>query len=324
MTNSSRLKTLASRYRERQDVARTGSEYQPAIKAVRGEAPSISRCCRIWWPANQRHIHTLSSTETTAVIVALFYPGLVDLLEQRCLPPQPAPHPLSSYPEMRGARLPELEGTVAVARRLGCIKSHPRFLMDDGEASYPVPLPLVGDLLLILRDKVGLYAKNWTVKSDESGFNERLNRRPLRRRSLDNIHQAKMRYQIEEKLYSDVDIPTHRIIATTFDKNFVANLRHCLGWMGVPSALASGAKAGVLASFRSIVGTYRAPIDLIVDLRQRFRCSRDDLLVEFYQAIWRGELRVDLFRPVLFDTPLRPEILDPFSRYGGLFSRSAK
>jgi hypothetical protein len=41
----------------------------------------------------------------------------------------------------------------------------------------------------------------------------------------------------------------------------------------------------------------------------------------FFSAVWRREIRIDLFRPVLVDRPLRPERVDPIVRYASWFER---
>jgi hypothetical protein len=40
-----------------------------------------------------------------------------------------------------------------------------------------------------------------------------------------------------------------------------------------------------------------------------------------HQGIWRRELRVDLFRPVLADKPLRREVTDVLVKYADWFAR---
>lgn len=319
MTN--RLEKLFERYNERQGVLQIGSEYQPAIRAVRGEAPSMSRCCRIWFALHGRELHTLSLSETCAAIVAFFHPGLVDLLEQRCLPTDPECHPASLYPEMSGTLLPGLSGTVAIAEKLGLSKYHPRFVCEDEIGRYRVPVPFVGDLLLILKDQNGLYAVNWTVKASEAGFKESLNRRPVKRQSLQSQERAEARLRIEVECYAEAGIPTHKIIRTTFSPILVANLKQCLIWLNRQTTLDPAAQQAMVADYAVIVGTELAPLDLLETLKQKYQCSRQDCCIVFHRAVWTRKLRINLFVPVLFDTPMREETEDPLVKYAHLFER---
>ncbi|WP_147426772.1 hypothetical protein [Trinickia fusca] len=320
---SSRLMALVRRYESRQGVERIGAQYQPAIKAVRGEAPSLSRCSQILSVRLQRSVHALSTTEAAATVVALHCPALVDLQEQRCLPLEPARNPASLY-EDASFDLLWLPGTIRVAERLELTKYQPRFVAEDAQGAYHVPVPLVGDLLLILRDAVGAYGVNWTVKLTEESFGEQQGLRPLRRRSPESVMRARARHQIEEVCYQEGGIPTHRVTRTTFDPTLVDNLRMLLPWDSRGAGLQQSQREEMVDAFRGIVGTECAPLDLLEDLGKQFRCERQDCLVVLYQAIWRRQLVVDLFKPVLVNVPLRPERTNPFDRYAQLFVRGAK
>lgn len=319
---SSRMMALVRRYESRQGIDRTGAQYQPAIKAVRGEAPSMSRCSQILSSKLQRSVHVLSSTEAAAAVVALHCPALVDLLEQRCLPLEPARHPASLYNDA-SPNLLWLPGTIRVAERLELTKYQPRFVAEDADGAYHVPIPLVGDLLLILRDAAGVYAVNWTVKRTEEAFLERQGLRPLRRRSHESVMHATARHRIEEVCYQECGIPTHRVTRATFDQTLVDNLRMLIPWDSRRTDLQELQREEMVSAFCGIVGTERAPLDLLESLGKQFRCERRDCLVVLYQAIWRRELIVDLFKPVLVNKPLRPERTNPFHRYAQLFARGA-
>lgn len=319
-----RMKSLVERYKVRQGVPRIGAEYQPAIQAVKGEAPSLGRCARIFVPRYDRAIHTLSAAETAAVTVAAAHPRIRDILEQRCLPPLPDINPIALYPEMRGHRLPGLPGTLAVAEQCGLLAFHPSLLDDDGDELSHVPLPLVGDILLILRDEDGLYGVNWTIKLDESGFLERQNRRPLRRQSLVSQQKAEARLRIETECYAQAGIPTRRITGITFDKVFVANLRMSMAWLSRPTRLTLVSQNEMIRCYRGIIDTKYTPLDLLEELMHRFDCSRQDCLTVFYQAVWYRQLQINLFRAVLFDAPMQSAKEEWYAKYAKFFSRSGK
>jgi hypothetical protein len=322
-TNSSRLMALVRRYESRQGIERIGAQYQPAIKAVRGEAPSMSRCSQILSAKLKRSVHVLSATEAAAATVALHCPALVDLQEQRCLPLLPARHPALLY-ESANFDLAWLPGTIRVADRLDLTRYQPRFVAEDAEGPYHVPVPLVGDLLLILRDAIGVYAVNWTVKLTEESFDERQGQRPLRRRSPESLMHARARHRVEEVCYEEGGIPTHRVTRMTFDRMLVDNLRMLIPWDSRRTGLQQSQREEMVDVFRGIVGTERAPLELLEGLCKQFQCERQDCLVVLYQAIWRRQLVVDLFKPVLVNVPLRPERTNPFSQYAQLFVRGAK
>lgn len=52
-----------------------------------------------------------------------------------------------------------------------------------------------------------------------------------------------------------------------------------------------------------------------------FKLRPEDVMVVLYQAIWNRQVRVNLFRPVLADAPLRPEREDVLTRYANWFAR---
>lgn len=321
---ASRLELQVRRYESRQGVPRIGAEYQPAIRAVRGEAPSLSRCSQIFSARLNRFIHVLSRTEAAAAMIALHCPALIDLQEQRCLPPEPSSHPASPYSGFSSCDLPMLPGTVRVAGQLGLFRFHPRFVTEDEEGPYYVPVPLVGDFLLILRDVGGAYAVNWNVKLTAEAFDERLGERPLRRRSAASVEKARARQRIEEVCYGAAGIPTHRVVGTTFDRTLVANLQQLIPWDSRRTNLQDNQREEMLDAFRGIVGSDRTPLDLLAGLCARLRCDRQDCFVVLYQAIWRRDLIVDLFKPILFNAPLRAQQTSPFELYSYLFARGAQ
>jgi hypothetical protein len=56
-------------------------------------------------------------------------------------------------------------------------------------------------------------------------------------------------------------------------------------------------------------------------LADLFKLRPEDVMVVLYQAIWNRQIRVDLFRPVLADSPLRLEREDVLVRYATWFER---
>jgi hypothetical protein len=54
---------------------------------------------------------------------------------------------------------------------------------------------------------------------------------------------------------------------------------------------------------------------------KQFDFGVEDASALIHQGIWRRELRVDLFRPVLTSKPLRPEVTDVLTKYAAWFAR---
>ena len=83
-----RLKAI----RKRQENPGWGWDYEPSIRAVRGEAPSLSYAVKL--RARKipgREIHLLSTGETAAALLGLYHPDVVGLQEQRALMPDDRP-----------------------------------------------------------------------------------------------------------------------------------------------------------------------------------------------------------------------------------------
>lgn len=112
----------------RQSPPRWGPSYVPAIKAVKGEAPGVSRVSTLHSARFQREVHALSTPESLAIALALYQDALFELKEQHLLTPWPSDHPMVGHPRATHLTLPTTSGTVAIAERLGLLGQHPRVL----------------------------------------------------------------------------------------------------------------------------------------------------------------------------------------------------
>jgi hypothetical protein len=97
--NLANLKEL----RRRQEKPAFGKSYKPAQLVSKNEAPSMSRATAIESLRHGRTIHTHSSNERAATLVALYIPEQVDLHEQKLLSPTPCRHPLTGFPGVSSA-----------------------------------------------------------------------------------------------------------------------------------------------------------------------------------------------------------------------------
>lgn len=113
------------RIKERQDELRWGPEYEPAIRAVRGEAPSLSGCGTLPCIPLQREIHALGWPEKVTFSLAM-YANPLDMHEQHVYYSTPMLHPLAYHPAYANLSWPKTEGTFALAEQLGVKHFHPK------------------------------------------------------------------------------------------------------------------------------------------------------------------------------------------------------
>jgi hypothetical protein len=318
--SEARLRTILSR----QATPRWGADYQPAIQATVREAPSISRATLLRSKRLGRDIHTLSSSERRAALLALYHPRLFDLHEQRMLSGEPAPHPLSDHPLARGLALPPLRGTVDVAERLGYLPLHPTISVAsrDREGRFRVPFPYIGDFLLYLRDDDGApYCVNWSVKQSPGEFlSPSLGRR--RSRNPDALRRtAAARHEIESAYYADAGIRTEAIAGSSIDPHVAANLNQLFLWHGIEIDLPPDPHQDMVGAYRALMVAGIAPIEQLQYFMHRFGVSRHTCLAVFHRAIWDRQIMVDLFRPLLFDRPMRPSVKDVIDHHASWFAR---
>lgn len=309
----------------RQDPPRFGSEYVPAILAERTEAPAHSRPRRVWSPKLNRECHLLSSVEERAFRLALYNPDVFEVHEQRMLAMEARPHPLVGHPLGVGQLLPSLEGTIAVAERLDFLHLHPR-LHVRGQDGAPVsaPFPWIGDLLLFVMDDQGPYCVNWTIKGSSEGFNRSFPKaRPAKDPEKDR-GEAKARHAIEEIYYRDAGIRTVRVVESDIPDTLDANLRRLYLAFGVTAELDTEIRARLLDRLQACLLTGRPPMEVFLSMRSQYDVNVLALKAYMEQAIWRRELRVDLFgAPIFADQPLVPEKTDVLTKYAHWFAREA-
>ncbi len=317
--------TRMSTILKRQAVPRWGSDYTPSILATPQEAPSISHACTLNSSKLGREVHCLSLPETAAALLALYDPAVVDLHEQRMLASWPTPHPLFGFPGMHQVQLPPIRGMIEVAERLGYLKMLPRVRIENpdvpGSSDVQV-FPYIGDLLLFRRrvNDDGLYCVNWSIKDQELAFRVRTIRQPGKQRpSRDSLPDILPRHEMEEVYYKDAAIRTVRIACDQIDTHVIANLKQLFLNHGTQLPIGQDPQRRILEKFMLALDLGIPPLEVAQDL-----CARGDVTPHacrtvLYQAIWRRELRVDLFRPVLFNQPLRPEQRDVLDVYANWF-----
>jgi hypothetical protein len=309
------------RYTERQGELRWGSEYQPAIRATREEAPRCSRPT-VLRPRKLggREMHLLSDPETYSALLALHNPAVFDVHEQHVLDVLPTQHPVAALSDAKLLQLPSLPGTLEVADWLDMFDAHPKVFVDSlGEGGGWVPIPYVGDLLLFLRDERGPYSVNWTIKLETKDF-RRAGWRRLRA-SEPPPATDDLRHQLEAAHFAEADIPTHQIALAELDPNLCQNLRRAFIYDARPYSVEAAVRAAMIDRFRAIVGTQVLLFDEIRRQAAEHGVPEEDARAVFHSAVWCREIRIDLFRPLVADRPLRAERIDPLKHHAAWFGR---
>lgn len=311
----------------RQDPPGWGPGYMPSMRATRDEAPTRSRPSMVRATALGRAIHCMSRAEFHATILALYQPRLFDLHEQHALSTVPTEHPLAGHPEGNGLSLPCIDGTVLIAERLGLLMRHPVVLMtvpstDGGSTFERVPFPYIGDLLLFLRDQEGPYCVNWTVKKTSEDF-KRTSFQTCRKPDRAEVHAARAedRHRLEEMYFACAGIKTVRVSEDLLNETVKFNLAMLIRADHLPVDLSSEVRAELVDRFKLCVLSREAILHHIPKMVSAFSCSQEEVLTVLYQAIWRRELRVDLYRPIMVDKPIHPERMDVLDMYASWFER---
>lgn len=323
MKNSQKYATRLSTMLARQPESRWLGEYEPAIRATREEAPSISRPTILFSAKLGRHVHLLSQPEVAVAVIALYNPALFDLHEQRMLYTEPSDHPLRNHLKFGNPGLPPLRGTVAAADDLDLLRWHPTFYQfaTESSAEQLVPFPLVGDFLFFLCDETGAYCKNGTVKKNAVDFSQRRLRRFHRPRKDESDEGTVARHEIERHYYLDARIETVQITEEDIVPDVFYNLRELFLWHARPLDLSDDARARIRDHFGTAVGTGVLANELVDKATRDLHVAKHTAHAILKQAIWQREIRVDLWQPLHMDQPLRPETRDVLDHHKHWFQR---
>lgn len=318
--SAARLKTILLR----QMVAAWDTSYEASILATVAEAPSISRAS-ILTPSKLggREVHVLSPAERSLGILGFYHPDTVGLQEQRMLDPAPSRHPLWGFPGMTNVDLPSLKGLVDVAERLGYSDLLPSIEIPDQD--YPgqtvsTVFPFIGDQLWAFRGGArGVYALDWNIKDTYKAFKCPPPRPSGKPRREHELRAALARHEMQTIYYADAGIRSIQIAGEGLDFHVAANLRqlflHHRRQVDVPPNL----KEEILDRFRAALATGVPPLEVIMIYSESDRCTIHQCRDLFYQFIWKRELRLDLFQPILIDRPMHPEERDAIDVYADWF-----
>jgi hypothetical protein len=189
------------------------------------------------------------------------------------------------------------------------------------EAKQKVPFPYLGDLRLFMQDEDGVYCLNWPVKrkfGDFRGKGPKSKPRPIN----DPDDPASLaRQELECAYHADAEIRTQPVALDQFDTEVRLNLRNMFLDECRPIALSDQKRQEALSVAFDHIGKDVAMHVVARRMALAVAFAETDAMALIHQAIWRRELRVDLFRPVLTSKPLRPEIRDILDVYGSWFAR---
>lgn len=299
-----------------------GKDYIAAQWATKTEVPGISTPS-ILHPEKlgSRAFHCISQNETWVAFLALYHPRVWDIHEQRVLFPQPTPHFLQGHQLALGTTWPPFKGTLDVAERLGMLSRHRkcRVHLESGDTAY-APFPYLGDLLCFLNDEEGPYVINLSVKDKYESF-RRKGPRPGKPQSSEDSPSVMDRHSLERIYYKDAGIPTHQVIGGAIDLELRTNLSNLFQYHSKPTTIEYNLKVRLWAHFQQCVGTGLITNKIIKDTAIKLQTTSEEIKDILMQGIWNRKVKIDLFRPMLMDRPLRPMIDDPIEIYRDWFSR---
>lgn len=293
------------RLQKRQSTSAWVKDYKPATRAVRSEAPSISQSVMISnTPKFGRDLHALSYTECKCLILALWLENVVDVHEQKVLQPFESPHPLMNHPLAAGLRLGKIKGMYSAYKSLGAEDIYPLINLGRDHESREIPMLFEGDILLYLKDDVGPYCVNWTVKENTDQFYKKS---PDDIASLQSANEKELifvRHAAEELYYADVGIPTHRITGENFSTNFNRNLKTAY----IYSLRLSNKLQELLPKAKLLVentmGSGDSGVSLGLFFCKRYRITAYEWKTLLYSLIWLRKININLDKPFYIDQPL--------------------
>jgi len=192
---------------------------------------------------------------------------------------------------------------------------------EDSSLMEAAPFPWIGDFLLFLLDEQGPYCINLTVKATEADFHVpsvgvKLNT-DMKRAAM----QEEIRHRVEKILYDDVGIPTIRVAGDQLNTTLRANLEQIHGWQRRAHPFDESQHEEILARLREGMWSGLSGLEVIHHLIVEHNYSLYDLKIVMYQAIWKRQLRIDLYQYFFIERPLIPERKDVLDEFKHWFKR---
>jgi hypothetical protein len=121
--------------------------------------------------------------------------------------------------------------------------------------------------------------------------------------------------------YDDAGVRTHLTAREGLPFDLRCNFRNVFVDDAFPVPLEAAARIEAIECLRTYVGRDLPAYFAALAVSRRFRITAREATALIHQAIWRRELRVDLFRPFLMNKPLWPEVVDVLVHYQDWFKR---
>ena len=270
----------------------TYADYIPWHCVSRGDPASSGRSHLLMWRSRLREL--LSDGELGEQLFATMLPDLDDSLEQYKLSPEDAPHPLAAYGERDIHTL--FPGTEKLAKKLGI--KHP-ILSDADETVLWKPST---DLLLVIKPK---------------GRARRLLALAFKPRDWDKKKRTRQLLCLEREFWLCRDAEWLLITPDLYDERVVLTLRRIGCW-------ALGEEAPV--EFRLIAAKVarQNPGHSVTRLLEEIQALVGALELAqraLWQAIWYGELPIDLKRGWRPHVPLKHVSPDEFTALNPISAR---
>lgn len=306
----------------RQYPQRRGAGYVPSIQATPKEAPSVAWAAILTPAKLAREFHLIGTPAKWFGLLALYHPDVWEIWEERVLHWMPHPHPLHGHPRAAGLPLPAFKGTLHVAERMGRLNQHPR-IPDRSDPNNPkwVPWPYIGDLLLFLSDAKGPYCVNWPLKDTRKAFRRPGPKPRAKPRPDIDDSNAIARNELEIIYYQDAGIRTEQLSREDINPAVGHNLYDLFLAHRKATDVIAEARREAVQHFVDAVGTGIPAYRVLKHVEGKLGVSKEHAIALLKQAIWRRDVRVDLFKPVLMDRPLAAETVDVLDTYAAWFAR---
>lgn len=298
--------------------------HNAAIEAKPGKAPQSSWAYRIEHAELGRTINALSRPEYDLVYIALYNDRLFDLRDQFKFDLLPGVHPLHGHPQLLGKKLPHHSGSLAIANELDLLNHHPKIFRPvptDEDGGHWEALPMLGDFLLFLIDDEGPYCVHLDIKNTAADHGQPGPRASSLTQSSRRKLNAAAKLRIKAQYLSELSIRVAYLHRGIVDCHVANNLRFLFHWTVRPCALELTARADLIEMFHKGIQDGTPPAETISTCASRWGWLSVECRCVLFQAIWRRELRVDLFDAVLVNRPLVPESMDVLDVYADWFAR---
>lgn len=310
-----------ARMYDRQATQRWGSEYDPAIHAVAGEAPPKATPIAFKALRLGRTMHALSQGEAFFIAVALMNPAVWDLHEQAILHPYPRKHPLASH-LVHGLRpWPATRGTLKILDDWGQYHLHPQVSRPkepDGIESRA--WPWISDIRLFLSDEQGPYVVDWDVKdrTGAHGLPYAGDANAVHNKSQQR--KAQLRERAYQAYNAELNIKTRRVakdqVSETALKNLLRVVMRVQSPLNLPESLVSDVEEALMEA--ALHGD--TPVRAVRRVVSGDRATVAALRVLDW-SIWHRRLCLDFEHDILVDRPLIRAEADLVDLHAELFKR---